>query len=125
MKGIQTEIKNVRIYRNGAIIRRQGKAELERGDNQLLIAGATKTADFNTVRLYFPAGTRMSDLRFTYPQDEEKESAAVQEEIEELESRSRHTNCRSSSGKKTAFSPAVTILIHSRSKTTSENCRSV
>ena len=85
MKGIQTEIKNVRIYRNGAIIRRQGKAELERGDNQLLIAGATKTADFNTVRLYFPAGTRMSDLRFTYPQDEEKESAAVQEEIEELE----------------------------------------
>ncbi|MDO5439150.1 MAG: mucoidy inhibitor MuiA family protein [Erysipelotrichaceae bacterium] len=85
MKGIQTAVKNVRIFRNGAIVRRQGKAELSAGDNQLLIAGASGSADFNTVRLYFPAGIRMSDLRFTYPKDEDKESTAVQEEIEELE----------------------------------------
>ena len=85
MKGIQTAVKNVRFFRNGAIIRRQGKAELSAGDNQLLIAGASGSADFNTIRLYFPAGIRMSDLRFTYPKDEDKESTAVQEEIEELE----------------------------------------
>ena len=85
MKGIQTEIKSVRIYRSGADIRRQGCTDLVQGENRLLISGASRTADFSTVRLYFPAGTRMSDLRFVYPENEEKESGAIREEIENLQ----------------------------------------
>ncbi|MCR5300786.1 MAG: mucoidy inhibitor MuiA family protein [Erysipelotrichaceae bacterium] len=84
MKGIQTKIKSVRIYRQGADIRRRGKAELAQGENQLLIDGATRNADFSTVRLYFTSPVRMADLRFVYPEDEEKESAVIREKIEDL-----------------------------------------
>ena len=87
MHNIETKITGVKIYRNGAETVRRGQAELKAGTNHLRIAGMTQGTDADTVRLYFPAGITMSDIRFlnTMNQEpEEKESDRIRAEITAL-----------------------------------------
>ncbi|MBR3127607.1 MAG: mucoidy inhibitor MuiA family protein [Solobacterium sp.] len=87
MHNIETKITGVKIYRNGAETVRRGQAELKGGTNHLRIAGMTQGTDADTVRLYFPAGITMSDIRFlnTLNQEpEEKESDRIRAEITAL-----------------------------------------
>ncbi|MBQ6355685.1 MAG: mucoidy inhibitor MuiA family protein [Solobacterium sp.] len=84
---IQTRVTGVKIYRNGAETIRRGQSELKAGVNHLKIAGVTQGMDTGTVRLFFPAGVTMSDIRFlntlNYNPDE-KESDRIRAEIEAL-----------------------------------------
>ncbi len=82
---IQTEIKQVQIFRQGAEVTRNGKAVLQEGRNSLRIQGLSTQADFDSARLYFPAGIQLTDIRFTYlDEEEETESDHIREEIDEL-----------------------------------------
>ncbi|MBR2670164.1 MAG: DUF4140 domain-containing protein, partial [Solobacterium sp.] len=51
---IQTEIQQVQIYRQGAEVTRNGKADLQEGQNTLHIRGLSTQSDFDSARLYFP-----------------------------------------------------------------------
>ena len=84
---IQTRVTGVKIYRNGAETIRRGQAELKAGVNHLKIAGMTQGTDTGTVRLFFPAGVTMSDIRFLNTLNynpEEKESDRIRAEINAL-----------------------------------------
>lgn len=84
MTMIQTDIKQVQIYRQGAEITRNGKADLQEGQNTLHICGLSTQSDFDSARLYFPAGIQLTDIRFFYQDDdEETESDQIREEINE------------------------------------------
>ena len=84
---IQTRVTGVKIYRNGAETIRRGQAELKAGTNHLKIAGITQGTDTDTVRLFFPTGVTMSDIRFLNMLNynpEEKESDRIKAEINAL-----------------------------------------
>ena len=86
MKTTTAEVTSVQIYRNGAEIIRSGKAELDQGTNSLQIQGITSKTDTNTVRLWFPKGISLSDMRFETPSDEEDTvSDILREELTALQ----------------------------------------
>ena len=83
---IQTTVTSVKIYRSGADIVRRGQAEVREGENLLKIAGLTRSTDNNTVRLFFPEGVRLLDLRFNLDaaSEENKPSDEIQEKLDAL-----------------------------------------
>lgn len=91
MKSIQTEVKEVQIYRHGCTAVRQGKVQLEAGTNQVLIAGLTASSYIDTLRLHFPADISASAVHVMTPDHKDGESeeiadqiAAAQEQIDAL-----------------------------------------
>ena len=88
MQTIQTTISAVQVYRRGAEITRKGIAVLEQGANTIRILGLTGGSDMDTAKLFFPAGTVLSDIRFSYETEDEPEdrpSAKIMEDITALQ----------------------------------------
>lgn len=88
MQTIQTTISAVQVYRRGAEITRKGSAVLEQGTNTIRILGLTGGSDMDTAKLFFPAGTALSDIRFSYETEDEPEdrpSAKITEDITALQ----------------------------------------
>lgn len=52
----------VRIYRNGAVIRRKAQVSLEAGKNEVLLQGISSTADKDSLRLSFQEGLSVQDV---------------------------------------------------------------
>ncbi|MBQ6490210.1 MAG: mucoidy inhibitor MuiA family protein [Solobacterium sp.] len=88
MQTIQTTVSAVQVYRRGAEITRKGSVVLEQGTNTLRILGLSNGSDTDTVKLFFPAGTGLSDIRFSYGTEDEPEdrpSAKIREDMTALQ----------------------------------------
>ncbi|MDO4192786.1 MAG: mucoidy inhibitor MuiA family protein [Erysipelotrichaceae bacterium] len=88
MQTIQTTVSAVQVYRRGAEITRKGSVVLEQGTNTLRILGLSKGSDMDTVKLFFPAGTGLSDIRFSYGTEDEPEdrpSAKIRDDMTALQ----------------------------------------
>lgn len=84
MQTIQTTVSSVQVYRRGAEITRKGRVVLEQGTNTIRIQGLSNSSDMDTVKLFFPAGTGLSDIRFSHESEDEPEdrpSAKIRDEI--------------------------------------------
>ncbi len=88
MQTIQTTVSAVQVYRMGAEVTRKGNVMLAKGTNTVKIIGLSMSADLNTVKLFFPAGTGLSDIRFGQGPDEKAEERPgdpVRDEISALQ----------------------------------------
>ena len=87
----KTTVKEVQVYRVGAIVIRRGEAELKAGRNCLMIGGMTETADSGSFKLKFPEKIRAVNLQVVNPEDLnnkediEKESDALRKQLDDLE----------------------------------------
>ena len=88
MHTVKTTAGAVQIYRSGADVTRTGRTELVKGVNELEIAGLSNNAVIDTVKLFFPAGIQLADIRFRHGADEEdddRESVRIRERIADLQ----------------------------------------
>lgn len=85
MQIIATKVTKVQIFRDGAEIVRRGQVNLEEGISKVRIQGMSRTADKDSLRLFFPKQVQLSDTRFVSAnEEEEKGSDSLKEEIEGL-----------------------------------------
>ena len=86
---IYTQIKEVKVYRNSAVIRRYGTAALKQGANELILSGMSGSADPDSLRLFFPEGILGTDVQILSLTAAEQAlpSRETQAQIEEIESR--------------------------------------
>ena len=86
---IFTPIKEVKVYRNSAVIRRCGTAALKQGTNELILSGMGSTADPDSLRLFFPEGVLGTDVQILSLTEagEALPSRETQAQIEEFENR--------------------------------------
>ena len=88
MQTIQTTVSAVQVYRRGAEITRKGSVVLEQGTNTIRILGLSGGSDMDTAKLFFPAGTGLSDIRFSYGTEDEPEdrpSAKIRDDMTALQ----------------------------------------
>ncbi len=88
MQRVKTTAGAVQIYRSGADVTRTGRTELTGGVNELEIMGLSNSAVIDTVKLFFPAGIQLADIRFRHGADEEdddRESVKIRERIADLQ----------------------------------------
>ncbi|MBQ1533723.1 MAG: mucoidy inhibitor MuiA family protein [Erysipelotrichaceae bacterium] len=82
MVKLQTLVKRVNVFRNGAEVIRTGTVELKQGSSLLHVFGLSNTADQQTVRLFSIEGVSCSDLRFEILKEEDREeSREISKEI--------------------------------------------
>ncbi len=86
MQKIRTAVDRVQIYRRGAEVVRKAEVRLEEGTNRLLILGLGQGADGDTMRLYFPAGISLSDIRIVQKKSSDEEDPQVTELKEKIQS---------------------------------------
>ena len=86
---IYTQIKEVKVYRNSAVIRRYGTAALKQGANELILSGMSGSADPDSLRLFFPEGILGTDVQILSltAAGQALPSRETQAQIEEIESR--------------------------------------
>ncbi len=85
----KTEVKEVSIYRNNAMVIRTGVAKLETGRNLVYIAGMTESAVKGSFRLKFPPTVKAINMQLVNLTDdldvgEEKESDKIRAKIADL-----------------------------------------
>ena len=88
---IFTSVKEVRVYKDCAVVRRGAAVSLRTGTNEVIVSGLGKSADADSLRMFFPAGVVSTDVQIL-PFGEAAgslPSQALSEEIDELESRIR------------------------------------
>ena len=87
MLRIDTTVKEAQIYRQGAVLRREGTVTLGQGRSRVRIFGLEGSSDEETMRLYFPEKVTGTDIRVTsaLTEGEERPSAAIEEKIQLLE----------------------------------------
>ncbi|MCR5004614.1 MAG: mucoidy inhibitor MuiA family protein [Clostridiales bacterium] len=72
---VQTAISKVQLYRSGAVVTRSGVFSLPAGPSTVTIEGLTTSAQTDSLRLAFPAGVLLEDVRII---ENEDQSAAEQ-----------------------------------------------
>ena len=88
MNTVKTRAGAVQIYRSGADVTRTGRVELEKGTNETEITGLSNNAVIDTVKLFFPAGVQLTDIRFRHgadTDDDDRESVKIREKITDLQ----------------------------------------
>ena len=86
---INTTVKEVQIYRKGAIVQRTGTVDLKPGTNTVQIHGITNGTDPDTIRFFFPEGVVGNNIRTVDPASEkdrdDRPSAKTAERITSLQ----------------------------------------
>ena len=77
MQKVMTKIDRVQIYRRGAQIVRKASVDLEEGVNKLRITGLGQNIDADTMRLFFPEGISLSDIRFVRENNEKEDDPGI------------------------------------------------
>ena len=76
-------VKEVRVYRNGAVVRRGAAVALRAGTNEVLLSGIGAGADPDSLRLFFPAGVVGADVQIL-PYAEAVDRLPSQDKAEEI-----------------------------------------
>ena len=56
-------VEEVCVYRNGAVVRRKALVGLKRGENEVILSGLGRSADPDSLRLFFPEGVVGRDVQ--------------------------------------------------------------
>ncbi len=83
---INATIKEVRVYRGSAVIRRSATVRLTAGLNELVVGGLSPRADPDSLRLFFPAGVVGRDVQIVSGASQATSDETAQQ-IDELQSR--------------------------------------
>lgn len=82
MKYISSKVESVLFFRRGALVRRKGQMELEKGKQTIRIEGVSSTANLDSVKIYSEKGVTCRNLRMIHLKEIEKtETKRVQDEI--------------------------------------------
>ncbi|MBR2264843.1 MAG: mucoidy inhibitor MuiA family protein [Firmicutes bacterium] len=83
---VQTTISKVQLYRSGAVVTRTGLLSLPAGPSEVTIEGLTRSAQADSLRLAFPAGVLLEDVRIIENEDQTATEQLAQE-IDRLDRR--------------------------------------
>ena len=110
MAKLQTLVKRVNVFRNGAEVIRTGTVELKQGSQLLHVYGLSGTADQQTVRLFSKEGVSCSDLRFEILKEEDREeSREISKEIALLQKQIESRQLQITLWQNNGDSPAVRL----------------
>ncbi|MCR4615262.1 MAG: mucoidy inhibitor MuiA family protein [Clostridiales bacterium] len=82
-------VKEVKVYRNSAVVRRRAEVTLQAGTNEVILSGLSSSADPDSLRLFFPAGIVGKDVQIIPFNEAVKRlpSQDITDEIAELENK--------------------------------------
>lgn len=80
---IDTSVKAVTIYSDGAIIQRGGEVALKEGLNTVKIGGVPSKTDINKIRFFFPKGITGNNIWLINPSDLDEDDHSASDEVYE------------------------------------------